>query len=54
MLAIVALSGILPQLIPGFSIVTITNNLQLMTASMAFIYFLAFYKFPTKYPDAWQ
>lgn len=53
MLALVALSGVLPQLF-DFSIVNITNNLQLMTSGMSFIYFIAFYAFPKKFPEAWK
>ena len=45
--------GIIPQ-ISGISIVAITNNLQLMTSCLAFVYFLAFYLLPTKYPGAWK
>lgn len=45
--------GVLPQLF-DFSITTITNNLQLLTSSMSFIYFWAFFKLPTKYPQAWK
>lgn len=45
--------GIIPQ-ISGISIVAITNNLQLMTSCLAFVYFLAFYLLPTKYPEAWK
>lgn len=53
MLAIVLVSGIVPQL-TGFSIVSITNNLQLMTSLLAFVGFAAFYAFPKKYPEAWR
>lgn len=45
--------GVLPQIF-GFSITTITNNLQLLTSSMSFVYFWAFFKLPTKYPQAWE
>jgi len=45
--------GIIPQ-ISGVSIVKITNNLQLMTSCLAFVYFAAFYMLPTKYPEAWK
>lgn len=53
MLVLVALSGVIPQ-ISSFSIVSITNNLQLMTASLSFVYFVAFFAFPKKYPEAWK
>lgn len=53
MLALVLISGTLPQLM-NFSIVNLTNNLQLMTSAMSFIYFAAFFAFPSKYKDAWK
>ena len=45
--------GVLPQVF-DFSITTITNNLQLLTSSLSFVYFAAFFMLPKKYPEAWK
>ncbi len=53
MLILVTVAGVIPQL-TDFSIVNITNNLQLLTSGMSFVYFAAFFVFPKKYAAAWK
>ncbi len=41
-------------IIGGLSITVITNMVQLIMAALAFLYMIAYFKLPKKYPDAWR
>lgn len=45
--------GIIPILL-GFSISTITNQIQLVGSAITFMCFFAFVQLPKKYPEAWK
>ncbi|MTI60228.1 MAG: APC family permease [Firmicutes bacterium] len=45
--------GVLP-IIFQLRITTITNLIQLVVAALTFLYFVAYFKMPRKYPEAWN
>jgi APA family basic amino acid/polyamine antiporter len=47
------LLGLVPMLL-GWNVTVITNNVMLLSSLQALLYFYAYYKIPTKFPEAWK
>jgi APA family basic amino acid/polyamine antiporter len=45
--------GMIP-IVLNFSVTVITNNIQLVGSFLSFLSIVAYYKLPTKYPEAWK